>query len=282
MAALKVEMGIEGHGAAEIQDVLNEIRPEGQAEKKTNIVNDEIEDKDTAIQMLVVFIEELGAGFYQYIDQVSQILLGLTEYYASDNIRNSSAGALPSLLKCAKEAQPGNIELIHNLAKSFSQNIINAMENETETECLITQAQAIKDILDEAEENLLQPESVDQFSSKIFEFIKQSENRIQENNKYEKEQMEGDDQDKLDDEDIAVLKEENKAETDLQLGLAEIIGVLFKTHKNHCKNLVHKLITEILPEVAKVDTKAKNKFLLFILDDMVEFLGPEFLGPIYP
>ncbi len=34
------------------------------------------------------------------------------------------------------------------------------MENETETECLIARAQA-KDILDEAEENLLQPESVD-------------------------------------------------------------------------------------------------------------------------
>jgi len=26
-------------------------------------MTDEIEDKDTAIQMLVVFIEELGAGF---------------------------------------------------------------------------------------------------------------------------------------------------------------------------------------------------------------------------
>ncbi len=68
----------------------------------------------------------------------------------------------------------------------------------------------------------------------------------------------------------------------MQLGLAEIIGILFKTHKNHCKNLVHKLITQILPEVAKIDTKAKNKFLLFILDDMVEFLGPDYLGPIYP
>lgn len=65
-------------------------------------MTDEIEDKDTAIQMLVVFIEELGAGFAQYIDQVSKILLGLTEYYASDNIRISSAGALASLIKCAK------------------------------------------------------------------------------------------------------------------------------------------------------------------------------------
>jgi len=41
-------------------------------------MTDEIEEKDTAIQMLVVFIEELGAGIAAYIDKVSEIMLGLT------------------------------------------------------------------------------------------------------------------------------------------------------------------------------------------------------------
>ena len=68
MASLKPEMGIEGQGAAEISDVLQEVRPDGTKDKKANIMTDEIEEKDTAIQMLVVFIEELGAGFAQYID----------------------------------------------------------------------------------------------------------------------------------------------------------------------------------------------------------------------
>ena len=36
--------------------------------KKTNIMTDEIEEKDSAIQMLVVFIDELGAGFAPYIE----------------------------------------------------------------------------------------------------------------------------------------------------------------------------------------------------------------------
>jgi len=66
------------------------------------------------------------------------------------------------------------------------------MESETETDCLICQAEALKDILEEAGDNLLQQESVDQFSDKIFEFIKQSESRIEENDKYEKENMTGD------------------------------------------------------------------------------------------
>jgi hypothetical protein len=78
MATLKPEMGIEGQGAAELTDVLHEIKPEGSGEKKQNIVTDEIEEKDSAIQMLIVFVEELGSGFKDYIDQVSEIFLGLT------------------------------------------------------------------------------------------------------------------------------------------------------------------------------------------------------------
>ena len=87
------------------------------------------------------------------------------------------------------------------------------------------------------------------FSEKVFGFLKQSENREQENQKYQKEGIEGDEDDKLDEEDLAVLKEENKNEYELQISLAEIFGILFKTHKPHCRELVQKLIT-VLQEVA--------------------------------
>ena len=64
--------------------------------------------------------------------------------------------------------------------------------------------------------------------------------------------------------------------------MAEILGVLFKTHRDHCQNLVQQLLNVYLPKVAQDTSKAKVKFLLFILDDMVEFLGPDYLGPVYP
>jgi hypothetical protein len=281
MATLKPEMGIEGQGAAELTDVLHEIKPEGSGEKKQNIVTDEIEEKDSAIQMLIVFVEELGSGFKDYIEQVSEIFLGLTQFYASDNIRTSCAGALSSLIKCAKEAHPDNVEALHIMAKLYSNNLIEAMDGETENECLIAQAQAIKEIVEEAGHNLLKPESVDIFTEKIFAFIQQSENRIQENDKYQKENQEGEEEDQLDDEDLQVLKEENKSENELQLALAEILGVIFKTHKELCNNLVQKLVSEVLPKIAQDQSKCKIKFQLFILDDMVEFLGPDFLGPLY-
>lgn len=76
------------------------------------------------------------------------------------------------------------------------------------------------------------------FSDKVFDFLKQSENREQDNQKYEKENQDVNDEDKMDEEDLMVLKEENKNEHELQISLAEIFGILFKTHKPHCKELV--------------------------------------------
>ena len=49
MASLKADMGIEGQTGA-IDDVLNEIAPTADGEKKhQNIMNDDIEEKDSAI-----------------------------------------------------------------------------------------------------------------------------------------------------------------------------------------------------------------------------------------
>lgn len=138
-ASLKAEMKISGQDeGTDIEGMLEEVGTT--STKKTNIMTDEIEEKDSAIQMLVVFIDELGKGFAPYIEEVGKILMNLTAFYASDNIRISSSGALPSLIKCAKEAQPDHVTGVHDMAKLFANNIIEAMESESETECLIAQA----------------------------------------------------------------------------------------------------------------------------------------------
>ena len=109
MATLNPEMSIKGkdvHG--EISDVLNEVKPhkDGEERIKFSISTDEIEEKDVAIQMLSVFIDELGGGFADYVEPSSHILLNMLTYEANDNIRNSVASSLPGLIKCYREANP--------------------------------------------------------------------------------------------------------------------------------------------------------------------------------
>ncbi len=155
MALLKPEMGIgAGDALADLSDVLKEIRPDENTEKKTNIVTDEIEEKDVAIQMLSVFIDELGAAFAEYIEPASRVLLSLTKYTANDSIRQTCVSALPGLIKCAKKAG-GITQGLHDMARAFQTNILEAQSEETETDVLITQTNAIREIVLEMGSNFL-------------------------------------------------------------------------------------------------------------------------------
>ena len=107
MAALNPEMSISGSArVGDIVDVLSEVKPDNSEEKKINVNTDEIEEKDVAIQMLAVFIDELGPVFAPYVDHASKILLSMIDYEANDSVRNSVAGALPGLIRCVKTADP--------------------------------------------------------------------------------------------------------------------------------------------------------------------------------
>lgn len=105
--------------------------------------------------------------------------------------------------------------------------------------------------------------------------------RINENNEMAKNDEKEDDDDELDQDELEVIKEENKNEYDLQLSIAEIIGIIFKTHASLSGNIVTDLFATLLTETLQSEEKQKNKFALFIMDDMVEYLGPEVLGNHY-
>lgn len=51
------------------------------------VVTDEIEEKDVALQMLSVFIDEVPDKIFDHIEQLSTLLMGLTSFIANDSIR---------------------------------------------------------------------------------------------------------------------------------------------------------------------------------------------------
>ena len=138
--------------------MLTELRPTGTdasgEDKKLNVVTDEIEEKDVAIQMLSVFIDELGVAFAEFVEPASRVCLSLTSYEANSSIRSTCASALPGLIKCAKLAG-GITPQLSTMAKEFNANLVAAMKEEVESECLITQVQSLKDILDQMGEGFL-------------------------------------------------------------------------------------------------------------------------------
>ena len=75
---------------------------------------------------------------------------------------------------------------------------------------------------------------------------------------------------------MALIKEENSNEFDLQIAAAELMGELLKTHKESVAGLVQRLRNEIIPDCFASPEQKRQKFALYILDDMVEHLGPTY------
>lgn len=76
------------------------------------------------------------------------MLLSLTDYDANDMIRHSSAQCLPGLVRVVKKVQ-GVTPNLHNMGRTFTQNLAKAMQSETDTDSLISEVNAFKDIVDE-------------------------------------------------------------------------------------------------------------------------------------
>ncbi len=82
------------------------------------------------------------------------------------------------------------------------------------------------------------------------------------------------DLEQLDDEEKEMIDEEIKQEQEVQVAISQLIGALFKTHKDMAIDLAHFLIGNILPKVF-IENQRENmlKFGIFLIDDMVQFLG---------
>jgi len=285
LATLNPEMSIQGSKTADIGDVLDEVTTSKEGGKKKISVNtDEIEEKDVALQMLIVFIDELEDGFAEFIEPTSRILIGLAKFTANESIRSSVAGGFPGLIKSAKLANPGNSELLISMGQTYMNALWEAIKEETDTDTLMSQVQSIKHILEEIGFPIMNQEVVNQLTSLCFNLITKSEQRVEENENIAKNNNREDeeDDDEVDKDELELLKDENKNEFDLQLSIAELFGTLFKTHPTFCQPLIYELYQNFIPRKLQAPEKQKKKLALYILDDMIEFLGKDIMGPLYP
>lgn len=141
------------------------------------------------------------------------------------------------------------------MGKTYLDAIWKAIQNETETDTMICQVQAIKMIIDEVGTGFLSLETIDALYKQLIDMYYKSCQRINENNELAKNDEKDEEDDEIDQDELEVIKEENKNEYDLQLSIAEIIGIIFKTHPNLSSNIVSDLFATLLTETLQSEEK---------------------------
>ncbi len=72
--------------------------------QKYGIKTSVLEEKSTAIEMIICYAKEMGAAFAPYANDVMNIVIPLIKFYMHDGVRFAAMTTIPLVFNCLKEA----------------------------------------------------------------------------------------------------------------------------------------------------------------------------------
>ena len=232
----------------------------------------------SALEMIESFVKELKDKYAKYVRTTSEIIVPLLTYKHSESIRKLAANWVQGLMIWTIEGSPEDRKDHEEIARDFIKLVWEAVEKENETEILGAQIHAVRDIINEMKTPFLNQDEVDNACKLWIEMIIKSDRRKAINTDYAADNIDPNDEN-IDHQDLELMQNEDYNEDEFQIAISEIFGSLFKTHKLYCKPLAEKLFSEILPQYLDENSNPnKKRFALYILVDMVEHLGYEYIG----
>lgn len=236
--------------------------------KSKNLSTTETENKELGLQTLATFVEELKTGYSKFVDLTITATMPLLEFTMNESVRSSAAVLLSSLISVVR---PNELPKAINLAKLFIAAIWKAIDDEYTNETLVDELQSIKDIINSIKTPFLSLEEVKIIGEKSLKILENSlENRIKSK------------EDSDDEEDESFQEFTKREEDNLHVSISEVFGALFKTHKSLCLDIVKFLYSSVFSRLLSEGTrKEDHKFVIFVIDDIIEFLGQDLVGEIW-
>lgn len=109
-------------------------------DKRIGIKTSVLEDKATACGMIACFASELRGYFYDYVEEVTKIMVPLLKFLFHEDVRSAAASCLPDLLRSVNDKFRTEEQLrragIQGLVDYMIPKLLEAIELEPEPEVL--------------------------------------------------------------------------------------------------------------------------------------------------
>lgn len=226
------------------------------------------ERAEIAVQMMNVFMESMGNGMGKFVEPIYHYAIKVCNSFLNDDIKLSAMGLLPSIVKIYRDNYPE-----HHLA--FSKDVIGKMwaiiDIENDPVMISEELYNMQKVLKYAGKIFTQ-EELSQILAKCEEHIKKSENRKEEIlDAYDTEEETAEDLE-------MVVNADKDSEDDLKLEIANVFGILFKTHKADALHLFQHLYQNHMSLAFANEKHIKSiHYGIFLIDDSLEHLG-EFMS----
>lgn len=235
------------------------------SEDKEEEINPEI---NSSVNLISTLIEEIGEDLNSNILTLIQLILPIcTNSQLEDELRKTAAKTLSKTLETLKKV---NEEECKKYGIFFVNVLLQTISDELEPTIIKELIIVIKDCI-AILGNYLNEVELSEVSKRIIKVIYDSDQR--------KDQEKNNNFEDVDSDEMELLKERISNEEDLQIAVAQLIGILFKTHKNLCLKFADFLYSEVILKVCNQNLSDKiHKLGLVLIDDMLEYLGREVLG----
>lgn len=116
-------------------------------DKRVGIRTSVLEDKAVACSMVACFIAELGGGFYDYYEEVAQLMVPLLKFFYHDECRSSAASCLPDLVRCVIESgKDPQLTQTAALVQYIIPQLVEAIKAESDVDVLATHVESLSGI----------------------------------------------------------------------------------------------------------------------------------------
>jgi len=232
-----------------------------------------LEEKATACSMLCSFAHEINEGFFPYVQESAKVMLPLMEYYLNDEVRKFAVNIMPDLLTssiAAVKAGKANENMLFQLFRAITLKMLECMSNEPDTEVLQELVQGLNKCISLSKplgRRCVDNGALEILGKSLLRLLAKSQQSL---TSIQQQRRRAD----LDIEASDKLDEKAASEDELSFLAADCIGTLIKSHGTAFLNTFEKIGPAILEMAHPSRTALTRKYAVFIIDDLVEFIGP--------
>ena len=226
----------------------------------------EIDDFYGSLSLLNTLIDIYGIGFINHIDEIEKEILPLMKKGTFNKIKKKFSKILTNLIKIVPQEKKREKGIL------YIKCIIEVIEKETNFDVYEKYFINLKLLIENSGE-ILEKNELNELFNKIMIFFENLENkRLTLHNKINKNEN-------------YILKDSLKEEIqnieNIECEIANTIGVLYKTYKSKSNDIVNIILNKILPNFVKSNSTFEIKFSLYLIDDLIEYIGQENLFYIW-
>jgi hypothetical protein len=230
-------------------------------QQKFGIKTAGLDEKCTAMQMLVVYAKDLKEGFADFAEPVTQIMVPHLRFYFHELVRAAAAEILPHLLGCV---QVKGIEVVRKVWGYMSDKLLEAINLEPDPEIVGIMMDSLCRCIELLGANCF---TADQYS-KLVELLKDAMEMTFSRASERLKKREDEDYDEQVEEE---LEEEGETDEQYLSKVADVMHSLFATHGATLLPLFDQLLPTFASMLAEERPSYQKQLSLCVFDDVLEF-----------